>query len=130
MKLAIILMQFIYGGFGLSNSHVGGELHAGLSSKRIAVSGGYNVSLSSSDPALLQFRAGYLVNNKWHLYGGPVRVFKSADRPCENSKTYVLGFQRIAKEVDNGSLYYSLSAFGNGYLFATIGFGFNYFRGR
>lgn len=115
---------FTYAAAGVTNGFFSAELHAGYRYKQAAVTIGYLSIPNNTQPALFQARAGVLLGNRWHVYGGAVRVVYNTDDKSRNYNTWTAGVQFHTLHYDRGTIYYHLN-YSPGFISGGIGMSFN-----
>lgn len=134
---------FVNGGAGMTNKYFSGELQLGVKvksnisltsdefdikilPKNATLSVGYiSLQLASDQPALFNVRAGYLLNENWHVFGGFVRVMQSLDNKALNSNAWQAGFQYHFVFYDRGTIYTGATYTTNKMVSVSLGMSFN-----
>lgn len=120
---------FVIGGAGVSNKYFSAELQAGYRYQQSTLSIGYIALPERTQPALFIVRAGYVIAECVHVYGGYVKVMYSLDDKSRNSNTWQAGVQYLFSHYDCGSFYVGANYTGNKMLSAHIGMTFQLSKG-
>lgn len=115
---------FVLGGAGISNKYFSAELQTGYRYQQTTLSIGYIALPEQNQPALFNIRAGYVIAERVHVYGGYVKVMYSLDDKSRNSNTWQVGTQYLFSHYDRGSFYAGVNYTGNKMLSAHLGMTF------
>ena len=113
LTLIIILLvsqcshaQFaIQGGAGITNGFFSAELQAGARIHQSIVTAGYIAPPNNTQPAYFNVRAGHIIAESLHIYGGYVRSIQSTDNKELNKNHWQAGVQYHFCKYDGGSFY-------------------------
>lgn len=130
MTAATVYSQpWVQGSAGMTNRYFSGELQAGIRFGAFAASAGYNsLQFDSDQPVLLSARAGVLLDERWFLFAGYVRVLQSSDNKELNSNSWQVGGQYHFGFYDRGSFYVTSFYTWPDYVSAGVGMTFNLFK--
>lgn len=138
---------FVSGGAGMTKKFFSGEMQVGVKMKsnialksdefeikilpkNATISFGYtSIQLVTDQPALFNARAGYLIAERLHVYGGYVRVHYSNDCKSLNYDTWQAGAQFLFSHFDKGTFYIGTHYTGNKMISAHIGMTWNLSQG-
>lgn len=124
-KAQVILL----GGAGMSNKYFSAELQAGYRFNNATLTAGYIALPEDNQPALFNVRAGYVIAERVHVYGGYVKVMYSMDDKSRNSNTWQVGAQYLFCYYDRGSFYFGGNYTGNKMISAHVGMTFQLSKG-
>lgn len=121
--------QHLYTSFGpgMTGKYLSGELQAGIRVQNTTISAGYISMIDNSQPSLFNVRAGYIIGDHLHVYGGYVFVHKSNENKEMNSKTWSVGAAYHFMHYDRGTFFVSAN-YSPRFTTATVGMSFNLFK--